>query len=107
MELPIPGVSKTQITAGNKGTSPGMDQGKEAAPGSRLLAAAAAASVLSLHLPTKTQMCGCICTEKMNNNSRGEKGVGERARGEGSFHIPGGEEQDQQGDSNTVMPGRK
>jgi len=45
---------------------------KEAAPGSRLLAAAAA-SVLSVHLPTNTQMCGCICTEMMNNNLRGKK----------------------------------
>lgn len=62
---------------------------KEAAPGSRLLAAAAAASVLSLHLPTNTQMCGCICTEMMNNNSRGKKSRRESAGEKEAFTYRG------------------
>lgn len=56
---------------------------KDAAPRSRLLAAAAAAApALSVHLPTNTQMCRRICTEMMNNNVRGKKsgreGAGEK-----------------------------
>lgn len=61
---------------------------KETAPGSRLLAAAAA-SVLSLHLPTNTQMCGCICTEMMNNNSRGKRSRRESAGEKEAFAYRG------------------
>lgn len=87
MEMPIfsPGVpflvSERPRSLSKRGAHhPAAIKGKrkEAAPGSRLLAAAAA-SVLSLHLPTNTQMCGCICTEMTNNNSRGKKSRRESA----------------------------
>lgn len=93
-------VSEPQILEQNKGTSPGSDRGKEEGDCSWIqLLAATAASVLSVHLPTNTQMCGCFCTETMNNNARGKRSRREGAGEKEALTYQGGEEQDQQGGS--------